>query len=71
MTVNPDPVQINEWITSSQLLDSIFFIGQAIITQITIAIIMVPLGAQWTTTPVADFDDDKAHLGQGDILIGW
>jgi len=32
---------------------------------------MVPLGAQWTTASVADLNDDKTHLGQSDILIGW
>ena len=64
MAEDPDPVDVDEGILGRQLLDAPLFIGQAVVSEIAIAVIMVPLGALGIAAAIADLDDDKAELGQ-------
>ena len=47
-----------------QLFDSCLFIGQSIIPQVSISIIVIPLGSAGVAAPVAHGDDDKTELCQ-------
>ena len=64
VSVYADPVDIHEFITSAQLLDSHFMIRHRIITQISISIIMIPLGATGMPSPMSHAHHDKSGLRQ-------
>ena len=73
MAEDPDPVDIDEGILGRQLLDAPLFIGQSVVAEIAVAVVMVPLGALRVATAVADLErvrqlldelEDKAEIAR-------
>src|SRR5687768_12014554 len=69
MAIDPYSVYINERMAPRQLFDRRFLVGQTVIAEVAIAEGVVPLRALRVPAAIADFDYDKAELGQRDAVV--
>ena len=64
MAVDAYPIDIDKLITGCQLLYSGLVVGQRIIPQVSVPIIVIPFRTAGVSTTLTDRYDDKASLGQ-------
>src|SRR5207244_5000949 len=64
MSPDADLVDIDEGVAPRELLDRRFLVGETIIAQVPVAIVVVPLRSLRIAAAVADLDDDKPELRQ-------
>ena len=51
-----------------ELLDRRLLVGQAVVAQVAVAVVVVPLRAVRVAAAVADLDHDEAELRERDVL---
>ena len=64
MAVDAHAVQVYVLMPHSELLDGVFLVFQSVVTEVAIAVVVIPLGAVGMTAAVAHGDDDHAELGE-------
>ena len=64
MAVDAHPVYVYELMPGGQLLDGVFLVFQAIVPEVPVAVVVVPLGTVGMTAAVTNGDNDHADLGQ-------
>ena len=64
MTINTDPVEVDEVVAIAELFEHGLLISQSVVTQVSIPVVVLPLGTVWITTAVAERNDDKAELSK-------
>lgn len=64
MAVNADPVDIHVGIAGAQLLDRSLVIGQGIVSQVAIAVVVIPFRAAGVSASVTHANHDEAGLCQ-------
>ena len=57
----------NEW-RLRQLLDRRLLVGQSVVAQIAVAVVVVPLRPLRVAAAIADLDDDEAELRERDVV---
>ncbi len=64
MTENPHFVDVDERMTGRQLFNSGLFIRQAVVPQVAVAVVVIPLGPVGMASPVPHRDDHKTELSE-------
>ena len=62
MAMYSDSVEVYPWIACAELLDSVFLILETIVTKVSVAIVMIPLGSVRMTSSVTYGNDDESEL---------
>ena len=62
MAMYSDSVEVYPWIACAELLDSVFLILETIVTKVSVAIVMIPLGSVRMTSSVTHGNDDESEL---------
>ena len=69
MAVDADAVNVNERMAAGQLLDGGLLVGQPVIAQVAVAVVVVPLRPLRIAAAIADLDNNETELGEGDPVI--
>ena len=64
MAMYTDSVEVYPWIACTELLDSVFLILETIVTKVSVAIVVIPLGPVRMTSSVAHCNYDESELGK-------
>ena len=64
VAMNADAVQVDPLVACAQLLDGIFLVFQTIVAQVSVAVVVIPLGAVGMAAAVAHRNHNHAQLGQ-------
>ena len=64
MSVDTNPVEVDEVVAITELFEYGLLISQSIVTQVSIPVVVVPLGTVWITTTVTECNDDEAELSK-------
>ena len=62
MSVDTNPIEVDEVVAVAELFEYGLLIGQSVVTQISIPVVVVPLGTVWITTTVTECNDDETEL---------
>ena len=63
-----DAIDVDERVALRQLLDRRLLVGEAVVAQVAVAVVVVPLRPLRVAAAVADLDDDEAELGERHVL---
>ena len=63
-----DTVDVDVGMLVRELLDGGLLVGQAVVAQVAVAVVVVPLRPLRMSAAIADFDDDEAELRQRDVI---
>src|SRR5579862_7673297 len=69
MAVDADAAEIDPWIALRELLDGGLLVGESVVAQIAVAVVVIPLRPIRTAASVADLDHDESDVGERDVQL--
>ena len=65
---DPDFVDVDERVAGGELLDGGLLVREAVVAQVAVAVVVVPLRPLRMAAAVADLDDDEPELRERDVV---